>query len=155
MGWGVARDRVLNYMTRRLGQTLWAGGVRHPFTLVCFLRTLAVVLHSLSHSLSLASPCRVYFLYYITLYLLFIFDSCFYCGSAVGSRRWQRLKFVISLVCNLLTTIRYPSVASSPLWPAPLTYPGQTHTHTSTHTTHPQHVRTVPPPARRFLERLL
>lgn len=154
----MARDRVLNYMTRRLGQPLWAEGVRHPFTLVCFLRTLAVVLHSrsncLSLSLSLAAPCRVYFLYYITLYLLFIFDSCFYCGSAVGSRRWQRLKFVISLVCNLLTTIRYPLLDSAPLWPAPLTYPGQTHTHTSTHTTHPQHVRTVPPPARRFLERL-
>lgn len=61
---GVARDRVLNYMTRRLGQPLWAGGMRHPFTLVCFLRTLAVVLHSLPPSLSLLLR-RVEYISYI------------------------------------------------------------------------------------------
>lgn len=54
----MARDRVLNYMTRRLGQPLWARGVRHPFTLVCFLRTLAVVLHSLCRFLSLSLLLR-------------------------------------------------------------------------------------------------
>lgn len=54
---------------------------------------------------------------------------------AVGSRRWQRLKFVISLVCNLLTTIRYPSLSSPvPLASTPdLSWPNS-HTHSSTHT---------------------
>lgn len=70
----MARDRVLNYMTRRLGQPLWAEGVRHPFTLVCFLRTLAVVLHSRSHCLSLSLSCcavsSIFLILYNTLFII-------------------------------------------------------------------------------------
>lgn len=66
----MARDRVLNYMTRRLGQPLWARGVRHPFTLVCFLRTLAVVLHSRSHSLSCFAVSSIFLILYNTLFII-------------------------------------------------------------------------------------
>lgn len=69
----MARDRVLNYMTRRLGQPLSARGVRHPFTLVCFLRTLAVVLHSLCRSpisLSCFAVSSIFLILYNTLFII-------------------------------------------------------------------------------------
>lgn len=158
----MARDRVLNYMTRRLGQALWVGGVRHPFTLVCFLRTLAVVLHSLSPFLSL--PLSL-FCFAVSSIFLILYNTLFIIHFRFVLLLWQRsrqsavdagsvssLLFLLSATCSpqfatLHSHLPFP-------WPAPLTYPGQTHTHTQQHT-HPQHVRAVPPPARQFLERLL